>query len=210
GLAVASPTKGVAFLEETGRMRVLSFEEEELYFSTASPLLRQIARVIIDCGMRPDEVFRIERSNINFESRTVFNPYGKTRAARRTIPITEEVCEILNERCAKVSGKYVFASRHDPNRPITSVRKGHDAAVARAGIKDSFRLYDLRHTFATRAVIAGVDLPTLGSAIIRSRPHKRRSRRHERPAGGRKRWLTERRPAARLYRFKHAAPKKVL
>jgi integrase len=45
------------------------------------------------------------------------------------------------------------------------VRKAHDAAVEKAGIKDHFRLYDLRHTFATRAVAAGVDLPTL-SAIL--------------------------------------------
>ncbi|MGH9406623.1 MAG: tyrosine-type recombinase/integrase [Terriglobia bacterium] len=165
GLAVANPVKGVAFLEETGRMRVLTFEEEESYFSTASPLLRQIARVIIDSGMRPDEVFRIERSNVDFERHTVFNPTGKTRAAKRTIPITEEVCEILRKRSAKVRGKYLFPSRHDPNRPITSVRKGHDAAVARAGIKEAFRLYDLRHTFATRAVMAGVDLPTLGAIL---------------------------------------------
>lgn len=41
------------------------------------------------------------------------------------------------------------------------MRKGHDAAVENAGIKDHFKLYDLRHTFATRAVAAGVDLPTL-------------------------------------------------
>jgi integrase len=45
------------------------------------------------------------------------------------------------------------------------VRKALDAAVENAGIKQHFRLYDLRHTFATRAVAAGVDLPTL-SAIL--------------------------------------------
>lgn len=165
GLAVANPTKGVEYLEETGRMRVLSVEEEELYFASASPLLGQIARVIIDTGMRPDEVFRIELSNIDFDRRTVFNPFGKTRAARRTIPITEEVCGLLKMRSSKVRGKYIFPSRHDPNRPITSVRKGHDAAVARAAIQEPFRLYDLRHTFATRAVMAGVDLPTLGAIL---------------------------------------------
>lgn len=165
GLALANPTKGVAFLEETGRMRVISFEEEELYLSAASLRLRQIARIILDTGMRPEEVFRIERANINFENRSIFNPRGKTRAAKRSIPITEEVCEILRRRCAKLRGEYVFPSRNDPNRPITSVRKGHDAAVARAGIKEPFRLYDLRHTFATRAVMAGVDLPTLGAIL---------------------------------------------
>jgi hypothetical protein len=39
------------------------------------------------------------------------------------------------------------------------VRKAHGAAVEKSGIKEHFRLYDLRRTFATRAVGAGVDLP---------------------------------------------------
>ena len=43
-----------------------------------------------------------------------------------------------------------------------SVRKVHDAAVEKAGIKDHFRLYDFRHTFATGSVAAGVDLPLSG------------------------------------------------
>ena len=34
-----------------------------------------------------------------------------------------------------------------------------------AGIGDHFRLYDLRHTFATRAVAGGVDLPTLPAML---------------------------------------------
>jgi integrase len=40
------------------------------------------------------------------------------------------------------------------------VRKAHDAAIARASVQ-YFRLYDLRHTFATRAAEAGVDVLTL-------------------------------------------------
>jgi hypothetical protein len=46
-----------------------------------------------------------------------------------------------------------------------SVRKAHDKAVEDAGIEDHFRLYDLRHTFATRAVAGGVDLPTLSAML---------------------------------------------
>ena len=32
-------------------------------------------------------------------------------------------------------------------------------------MKLAFRLYDLRHTYASRAVMAGVDLPTLGALL---------------------------------------------
>jgi integrase len=49
--------------------------------------------------------------------------------------------------------------------PIGSVKKAHGAAVKRAKIERHFRLYDLRHTFATRAVASGLDLPTLSSLL---------------------------------------------
>jgi integrase len=59
----------------------------------------------------------------------------------------------------------VFASPRNVKEPIGSVKKAHKAAAARAKIKGHFRLYDLRHTFATRAVAAGVDLPTLSAML---------------------------------------------
>jgi integrase len=37
--------------------------------------------------------------------------------------------------------------------------------VRRAKIKPAFRLYDLRHTYASRAAMAGVDLPTLAALL---------------------------------------------
>jgi integrase len=60
---------------------------------------------------------------------------------------------------------YVFPSPHDVQKPIGSVKKAHSAAIKRAKIERHFRLYDLRHTFATRAVTSGVDLPTLSSLL---------------------------------------------
>jgi len=166
GFAVENPTDGVAFLEERGeRMRVVSFAEELAYFQAASQPLRDIARVILETGMRPEEVYRIEVGNLDFVRRSIYNRCGKTKAAKRTIPMTEEVCRILKERAVKVRARYVFPSPKDPNRPIGGVRKAHDGAVERAGIQEHFRLYDLRHTYATRAVMAGVDLPTLAALL---------------------------------------------
>ncbi len=48
--------------------------------------------------MRPDEVFRITIENIDFKQQSIFNPFGKTKAARRTIPMTDDVSSLLKRR----------------------------------------------------------------------------------------------------------------
>jgi integrase len=165
GYDVSNPTRRLQFFDEGGgRMRVVSFEEETAYLAAASHPLKDIAQIILDTGLRPEEVFRIRVENLDFSGHT-FNPFGKTKAARRKVTMTADVCELLKARAKQSKSAYVFPSPLNSDRPIGSVRKAHDAAVEAAGIKDHFRLYDLRHTFATRAVAAGVDLPTL-SAIL--------------------------------------------
>ena len=129
-------------------MRVVSFEEELAYLAKTSQPLKDIAQIILDTGLRPEEVFRIRIENLDFGERTIFNPFGKTKAARRKVTMTAEVTELLKRRMKKSKGSFVFPAKCNPERPIGSVRKAHDAAVENAGIKEHFRLYDLRHTFA--------------------------------------------------------------
>ena len=89
--------------------------------------------------------------------------------------MTEAVESLLRERIEKDKKRgspYVFFSRTDPTKPIGSVRKAHNAAIENAGIKDHFRLYDLRHTFATRAANSGVDLPDAGFDVSGTRKFK--------------------------------------
>jgi integrase len=79
--------------------------------------------------------------------------------------MTDEVLSILKGRAIRAKSQYVFPSPEHPDRPISRVHKGHDGAVARAKINPRFILYDLRHTYASRAVMAGVDLPTLAALL---------------------------------------------
>ncbi len=44
--------------------------------------------------------------------------------------------------------------------PYTDIKKSFTAACRRAGIHD-FRFHDLRHTFASHLVMAGVDITTV-------------------------------------------------
>jgi integrase len=165
------PTRKEMFLEETEKTRVVTAEEEMAYLRAAGQPLRDIATVILQTGMRPEEVFRLEVRYVDLDQRTIFNPFGKTKAAKRKIPMSNDAFEVLKRRVNAARGRWVFCSPGGPGRPenpdvhVCTVRRGHDAAIRRAGIKEHFRLYDLRHTFATHAAQAGVDVLTLASLL---------------------------------------------
>lgn len=164
GFMVSNPVRHITFFRESGRTRIISPEEERAYLAAASQPVRDIARVMLDMGMRPEEVFRIEAANLDFVQRTIFNPFGKTAAAKRKVTMTTEVWSLLRKRTVSSKSAYVFSSPDNPEKPIGSIRKAHDGAVRRAKITPSFRFYD-RHTYASRAVMAGVDLPTLAALL---------------------------------------------
>jgi integrase len=115
--------------------------------------------------MRPDEVFRIEFANVDFSDRSIVNAFGKTPASRRKLTMTDEVFTILKRRSTSNLSRYAFPMHHDSDRPVKRVHKAHYRAIERAGIKQPFILYDLRHTYGSRAAMAGVDLPTLAALM---------------------------------------------
>ena len=68
--------------EDNEQLRVLTTEEEKLYLLAASQSLRDVATMMLEIRMRPDEVCRIYRENVHLEQGYVFNPFGKTKAVR--------------------------------------------------------------------------------------------------------------------------------
>lgn len=159
---VKNPVTRVKLLAENNeKMRVLSFEEERLYLAACSQPLHDIAVLMLETGMRPDEIYRMKRENVNLEAGYVFNPYGKTKAARRKLPLTRRASDLLRHRLSAVESEYVFPFDGDPGKPMTKANHAHYGALKRSGA-EAVTIYDLRHTFATRAVEAGVDLVTFG------------------------------------------------
>jgi integrase len=162
GMIVRNPVNGVRLLPEgPGAMRIVSLEDQRKYLAKANKLLWDVATIMLETGMRPEEVFTIRKENIHLTYGYVFVPTGKTRFARRTIPLTDAAKAILKRRVRAAKGPYVFPHRHDPNKPLTRVKKAHEEALKEAKINPRFRIYDLRHTFGSRSAMAGVDLPTL-------------------------------------------------
>lgn len=170
-----NPVKDVKFLDEDNEQtRVLNAEEEKLYLLAASQPLQDIATLMLETGMRPEEVYRIRRGNVFLEQGYLFNPYGKTKAAKRKIPLSDRAATILSQRREKAKGDYLFPGRiprgmnPEDAGPIVKVNNAHTAAVKRCKVA-YFRLYDCRHTWATRMAQAGVDLVTPAVMLGHSR-----------------------------------------
>jgi len=160
--AKTNPVSGVKLLPEHNlQMRVLSWKEEASYLTVASQPLRDVVMLILETGMRPGEVFRLRREDVNLELGFLRIPTGKTPFARRTIPLTQVGREVLSRRMLDAKSEWLFPSRHNAERPINWLRKAHIETLKRSAINPPFCLYDLRHTALTRMAMAGIDLPTL-------------------------------------------------
>ena len=132
---------------------------------------------MLETGMGPDEVCRIRRQNVHLEQGYVFNPFGKTKAARRKVPLTERATAVLARRAEKIKSDFLFPGR-GTDQPVIKVNRAHAGTLARINRIRSeanespvprFRLYDLRHTWATRGAMAGIDLVTLAAMLGHSR-----------------------------------------
>lgn len=157
-----NPVSDINFLAEgPGSMRIVSYQEQQQYLAVANSLVRDVATVMVETGMRPEEVYNIRKENVFLAKRYVFIPNGKTRFARRNVPLTDAAFEILKRRMATAKGSYLFPHKSDLNKPITTAYAAHRIALRGSKIKPGFRLYDFRHTFGSRTAMAGVDLPTL-------------------------------------------------
>ena len=83
---------------------------------------------MLDTGLRPEEVFRIRVENIDFKQITIFNPFGKTKAARRIIPMTDNVSSLLKrhvKEAERLTTPFVFPSPHNVLNATSGASKRH-------------------------------------------------------------------------------------
>ncbi len=96
---------------ENQRDRVLTSQEEKRYLSHAAPLLYDVAVVLIDCALRPEECFRLKA--VHVQHRNLEIPWGKTENAVRKIPMTPRVEAIIKSRDRRRNGFAVAISSSD-------------------------------------------------------------------------------------------------
>ncbi len=171
-ILVKNPVSRVKFLQENNENYVvLTSDEERLYLMSASQPLQDVAILMLDCGCRPNEIYSLRKEDINLNQNCLTIPEGKTKAARRRIPLTERAKNVLTSRIKNVVGNYLFSGGRGgqkSSKPIVKLNNAHNGARTRAKLR-YFRLYDLRHTFASRMAMALVDLVTLAALLGHSR-----------------------------------------
>jgi len=149
---------------EKGRDRVLDHAEEQAYLMAAKEPLRDFATILVDTGMRPEEVFRMRWENVHFDPAgnarfgRIFNPFGKTANARRNVSMTQRVRALLEMRHVdqgQPSEGWVFPAPTKSGR-AESLKSQHAKALKDSKVKP-FVLYSLRHTMLTRLGEAGAD-----------------------------------------------------
>ena len=101
-LIMRNPSRKVRpFPEEIPDVHILTFEEEFKYLTLASEPLKSVAIIMLGQGMRPDEVFRMTYENLDFINRTILIVRGKTRNAKRTLSMCQEVFDLLSRTAAR-------------------------------------------------------------------------------------------------------------
>jgi integrase len=158
--------------ESKGRLRYLTTEEAgrllELAKKTASKDIYTIILIALESGLRRGEIFNLHWADLDFRNDQVWVRETKN-GAPRYVPMTARVKETLSKRPRRLGMPYIFPGRTEGNHLSNGVRETFMNLLERAGIKD-FRFHDLRHTFASHLVMAGVPLHTVGQLLGHKTP----------------------------------------
>ena len=152
---------------------------------------------MLNQGCRPEEIFSLQTADVDLEHSRLTIRDGKSHAARRQLRLTAESHEICSRRVMAANSRWLFPGK-TPGTRLTKVngphgrileglatcecrhsRDQHKHGKCACGCSEfkeasrlAFVLYDLRHTFATRAAESGMAVATLakilGHADLRS------------------------------------------
>jgi len=145
------------FRVDNKRVRYLEKEEIARLLTVSSGYLKPIIVVALNTGMRKGEILHLKWSDIDLENQIIHITDTKNREVRE-IPMNEVATRTVLGIKKNPRGPYVFCKKD--GTPYKDVRDGFTNALERAAIRN-FRFHDLRHTFASHLVMAGIDLKTV-------------------------------------------------
>lgn len=124
-----------------------------------------IMLLMLDCGIRVGETAELKVDDIDIKQRiiTIRAENAKSRKVRQ-VPISSIVCKLVKEliNIANTNKcEYVFQSTYGGKIKKQNLILSFNRISKRAGMKNSCSPHRFRHTFATNAVKANMDIFTL-------------------------------------------------
>lgn len=151
--------------ENNKRLRYISKEECQSLIDACDKHLKPIVVMALNTGMRKSEILNLKWDNLDMNNGFVLLDVTKN-GERREIPINatlrttlEELYRGTEKRPRRIDVPFVFYDYITGNH-FENVHRSFVSACKRANIRD-FRFHDLRHTFASQLVMAGIDLTTI-------------------------------------------------
>ncbi|MDA8112333.1 MAG: tyrosine-type recombinase/integrase [Nitrospiraceae bacterium] len=159
-----NPMEGVKMLSvPRGHLRFLTEAEEARLKEIMLPAHYRLVRFAILTGLRREEQFSLRWEHIDLRNKVLTIPRSK-HGDTRHVPLSDEAIEILKtiQSETRVTSPWCFPSLN----PMTAIdpqnfyKRVYLTALEKAGIKDIV-WHTLRHTCASRLVMAGVDIRTV-------------------------------------------------
>jgi len=158
---------------ERNREFILTHAQERFYLEMAPQPLKDVATLILDTGLQIGEALALEWPEIHLEPASgaklgyLHVREGKSRFARRNVPLTGRVRAMLESRKAESKTPSVFAEK--AARPMLNGSLDHLHEELRETLRMSGEsvLHSLRHSYGTRLGEAGAD----AFAIMRLMAH---------------------------------------
>ena len=160
-------------LDKKGVVRHLSENEESALVRscknyngrTGGKHMRTFIMLLLDTGLRPKEARHLVWSDIDLKGGTlVVQGMNSKSGQTRHIPLASRVSSELARWLEIDGGEGLVFKGWIKDKPIYNVQQSWSTIRDDAGIKD-FRMYDLRHTFASKLVMRGVDLYTVSQLL---------------------------------------------
>lgn len=163
GKCAVNPARSVRRMREGNeRIRFLSDDEEKrLREAISAECPERIADldIALNTGMRKGEQYCLTWNDVDLRSR-LLTLWKTKNGSVRHIPLNSAAVHAFQQLRLSHSGDgSVFLGKHGVD-PLRTPRYWWESVLHKAGITD-FHWHDLRHTFASRCVMAGVDLRTL-------------------------------------------------
>jgi integrase len=157
-------------------VRAYSRAELEAIAAELSPEHRPIPIFAAATGLRPEEWLPLERRDVDRQERilnvrrTVSSgevvELGKTNASRRQVPLSQRALDAVGALPPRLGTPLLFPAPHGGVLNLDNFRRRVWApAIEAAGIPTPARIYDLRSTFASDALAAGVSIHALARVM---------------------------------------------